>query len=147
MPTAAGAISSSPSPGDGSGRSTSSSRSAPWNSSARTAARSAQCARGDVDHLADAHELHPRATLRRPQPGLVRIDGLPALPGHEARTALGVELVRAVLDRRVQPPGLAVGEDPGHRVGRVLLVRADHARGAALDPAHDVLAALVLPGL
>src|SRR4051812_11063552 len=35
MPTAVGAISSSPSPGTGSGRSTSSSRSSPWNSIAR----------------------------------------------------------------------------------------------------------------
>jgi hypothetical protein len=35
IPTAVGAISSSPSPGEGSGRSTISSRSSPWNSTAR----------------------------------------------------------------------------------------------------------------
>src|SRR3954454_18460672 len=144
MPTAAGAIRSSPGPGSGSGRSTSSRRSPPWNSIALTGGVSAP-ERGvrDVEHLARAHELDPRAALRRAQRALVLVDRPPPLPRDEVRAALGQPLLaglRAGVGRRVQRARVAVLEDAGDGVGGVLLVGADHARRAALDPADGVLA-------
>src|SRR3954471_22135100 len=143
MPTAAGAIRSSPGPGSGSGRSTSSRRSPPWNSIALTGVSAPERGVRDVEHLAGAHELDPRAALRRAQRALVLVDRPPPLPRAQVRAALGQPLragVGAGVGRRVEQAGVAVLEDAGHGVGGVLLVGPDHARRAALDPADDVLA-------
>src|SRR3954454_22025552 len=143
MPTAAGAIRSSPGPGSGSGRSTSSRRSPPWNSIALTGVSAPERGVRDVEHLAGAHELDPRAALRRAQRALVLVDRPPPLPRDEVRAALGQPLLaglRAGVGRRVQRARLAVLEDAGDGVGGVLLVGADDARRAALDPADGVLA-------
>jgi hypothetical protein len=80
----------------------------------------------------------------------VLVDRLPAVPlddgggaGAQPRAgglAVGVGQLR-------QPPGAGVLDDLGDGVGGVLLVRADHAARAALDPADAVLARLRLPVL
>src|SRR5205085_2949837 len=65
------------------------------------------------------------------------------LPGDERRHVLAQPLLAlGGIGRRriVQPTGLGILHYAGDRVGGVLLVRADHAARAALDPAHGVLA-------
>ena len=64
--------------------------------------------------------------------------------GHCCGEELLARLAGSGVLGRVQLARVAVLDDPGDGVGRVLLVGADHARRAALDPADDVLADLVL---
>src|SRR4051812_20772679 len=86
---------------------------------------------------------------------LGRVDRLPALEGD----VVGLALVEQSLDRAAvggqlrlgDPAGLEVLEEPVDRLLGVLLVRADHARGTALDPADrveagDLLAVAVVDG-
>src|SRR3954454_14411449 len=47
----------------------------------------------DVEHLARADELHARAVLGRAERALVLVDRPPAVPGDEARAALGQPLL------------------------------------------------------
>ena len=85
-----------------------------------------------------------------PQRALVAVDRLPAGVGDELGLALGAAaprrrgIRRRALARAGGAPAPLLGREVGeHRVDgllRVLLVGADHARGAALDPADHVLA-------
>src|SRR6478735_5727914 len=78
------------------------------------------------------------------------VDRAPAVPRDQIRALLGQELLASftvAVGGRVELAGLAVLEDAGDGVGRVLLVGADDAGGAALDPADDVFADLVLAAL
>src|SRR5213075_215279 len=72
------------------------------------------------------------------------VDRAPARVEHPPNAPL-VEQGVHVACARVRPPQpsrLRVGEEQLDRLGRVLLVRADHARRAALDPAGAVDAGL-----
>src|SRR3954470_20699501 len=108
--------------------------------SAAPASRSSRSTRrpcvGRVVHVFDADELDAWAAHDLSQDRLVRIDRLPAFPLDGAVRPLGLE--RGL----VEGTNVAVLEDLGDRVGGVLLVGADHARGAALDPPDHVLAPL-----
>ena len=98
-----------------------------------------------LDELGQPDELDARAAVRLARPRLVLVDRLPAVP-RRRRPGARVAQPGARSPRRrrraglVQPPGLGVLDDPRDGVGRVLLVRADDAARAALDPADDVLA-------
>ena len=90
-------------------------------------------------------ELHARARGRATLAGggLDRVDRLPALPRHHVRRARLDEALDVVGDRLVHAAGGHVLDDLVDGVQGILLVRSDHARRAALDPAGHVLAELV----
>ena len=95
--------------------------------------------------IVEAYELDPRAARRLAQRRLVGVDRLPARPGDVVGDALRQPAPRSRRRRRGRArrrraSRLGVLDDPGHRVGGVLLVGPDHARRPALDPADDVLA-------
>src|SRR5205823_11053667 len=101
-------------------------------------------------------QLVPRAQLD-PWPAgrlaggtLDLVDRRPAGVLDHANAAFGEELVDRPGTRvglRRQPAGGGVLEQELHGLGRVLLVRADHPRRAALDPAGAVDAGLHAPAL
>src|SRR5271154_2559324 len=102
-------------------------------------------ARGDAEHLVDPRELYARAAGGLAERALVAVDRGPAVVGDE----LGLALMQQLLDRtgvggvglgQALSVGGGVGEDRVDGLLGVLLVRADHAGGAALDPADGVLA-------
>ena len=77
-----------------------------------------------------------------------RVDRLPTGPCHGVGGALGIQrrgVVRMGHRRGVERTGLGVFEDPGDGIARVFLVGANYPRRAALDPSHDILAALRTP--
>src|SRR5919198_5608494 len=93
---------------------------------------------GDGDHLGNPHELDPGATRGSAESPLVLVDRLPAVPGDQGGHAglqPGLDRVAARLPWLVEPTTCVVLEHPRDRVGGALLVRADDARRAALDPA------------
>src|SRR5581483_9943682 len=91
-----------------------------------------------VEQLLPGAELDSRATEGLAARALVPVDRLPP--------RVGDDLEAALLEQRLQPLVRLAGEQPGPRVleqeldglGRVLLVRPDHAGRASLDPAGDV---------
>src|SRR5438093_1715511 len=93
-----------------------------------------------LEHLGDPHELHARAALRLAGGALAVVDCLPALPRHVVGRAPPQPRLDVLVARRV---GQQVGvlDDVRDRLGGALLVGADDAAGAALDPADGVLAA------
>src|ERR1700739_2516515 len=103
---------------------------------------------GDTEHLLDVRELDPGPAGRLAQGALVPVDLAPALVGDQIGPALLEHLVDALGVggiRVVQQAGVDVPQDRVDRLLRILLVRSDHAGGAALDPADGVLAEAALP--
>ena len=108
----------------------------------RLSAASAGDGAAGGDELVEPDELDPRAALGLAGAALVLVDRLPALPEDRVGRAGGEPFgaLVGVCARGAEQAGLGVGDDLGHRVGGVLLVGADDAARAALDPADGVLA-------
>src|SRR5699024_3915757 len=99
-----------------------------------------------VEHLLDPDELDPRPAVRLAAADLGLVDRLPVLEADEADAALPEPLVDRAglgLGGVEERAGLDVGEQVLDRLQRVFLVRPDHPRRAALDPARRVVADLV----
>src|SRR5688572_15524089 len=93
------------------------------------------------EHLRDPHELDARAAGRSAECALVLVDRLPTAPRDEPGYPRPHPRLVGALRRLRQPAAGEVVEQRRDGVGRALLVRADHARRASLDPADGVLAA------
>src|SRR4029453_18902622 len=110
---------------------------------------------GSFHKLAAAAELDARAAMRFAGLDLGGVDRLPPLEGDVFGLALGEQaLDRAAVDRQLRIRELLrlqVLEEAIDRLLSVLLVGADHAGGAPLDPAdrvkpgHDLARAVVDP--
>ena len=99
-----------------------------------------------LEHLLDPDELDPGAAVGLAAADLGLVDRLPVLEADVADAALGEQLLdRGRLGVLGVEQGLRldVGEQVGDGLQRVFLVGADHAGGAALDPAGRVVADLV----
>src|SRR4051794_3234282 len=99
-----------------------------------------------LQHLLDADELDARPPVRLAAANLGLVDCLPVLEADVADVALAQQVLDGSgigLLGLEQGAGLDVGEQVLDGLQGVFLVRADHAGGAALDPAGGVVAGLV----
>ena len=97
---------------------------------------------GGGAQLVPGDELDARATVRLARPRSIGVDRLPARVADVLDAAIDEQLLDRLGGRRriapLQQSGARVLEQQLDGLGRVLLVRADHAARAALDPARAV---------
>src|SRR5262245_50743892 len=102
--------------------------------------RSARRRAGGLEQLVPRAELDARAAGGLARRALGRVDRLPARVEDVIDAALAQELLEVVSRDGAERARAGVFEQVLDRLGRILLVRPDHAARPALDPSRDVQA-------
>src|SRR5688572_22167664 len=93
---------------------------------------------GGVEQRVPGAELDPRPAVGLAGGLLGAVDCLPPRVHHRLGVALREDVLEAAAPARRELPGPGVLEQELDCLRRVLLVRADHAARAALDPAGRI---------